>query len=140
MAEMMNLSINKEMLTPVIEEQVKAMMATILGGKDEIVDKLINQILTTKVDRNGKPTSYSDGKPYFEWILKDEITKVLKELITEEVKSRASSLKKIIKKQIQTEVGANKIADALLNGLNDTVNDTWRSTFNIVLSQANHDD
>ena len=40
MAEMMNSRINKEMLTPVIEEQVKAMMATILGGKDEIVEDI----------------------------------------------------------------------------------------------------
>ena len=65
---MMNLSINKDMLTPVIEEQVKNMMATILGGKDQIVDKVIKQILNTKVDSSGKPCCYSDSKTYFEWL------------------------------------------------------------------------
>ena len=110
---MMSLSISKEMLTPVIEQQVKAMMATILGGQEQIVDKVIKNILETKVDSDGRPTSYSSGKTYFEWLLKDEITKAVKELIAEEMKSKVSNIKKAIKKQIQSETGATVIADEL---------------------------
>ena len=133
---MMSLSISKEMLTPVIEQQVKAMMATILGGQEQIVDTIIKRILETKVGSDGRPTSYSDGKTYFEWLLKDEITKVVKELIAEEMKSKVSNIKKAIKKQIQSETGATVIADALLNGLNKTCESSWRSTFRIELSQT----
>ena len=135
----MNLSINKDMLTPVIEEQVKAMMTTILGGQDQIVDKVIKQVLSTKVSSDGRPTSYSDGKTYFEWLLMDEITKAVKELIAEEMRAKVSTLKRMIKKQIQTESGACKIADALINGLSDTCNSSWRSTFKIELSQVRND-
>ena len=132
----MSLSISKEMLTPVIEQQVKAMMTTILGGQEQIVDTIIKRILETKVDSNGRPNSYSsDGKTYFEWLLKDEITKAVKELIAEEMKSKVSNIKKAIKKQIQSETGATVIADALLNGLNKTCESSWRSTFRIELSQ-----
>ena len=131
----MSLSISKEMLTPVIEQQVKAMMATILGGQEQIVDTIIKRILETKVDSNGRPTSYSDGKTYFEWLLKDEITKAVKELIAEEMKSKVSNIKKAVKKQIQSESGATVIADALLNGLNKTCESSWRSTFKIELQQ-----
>ena len=137
---MMSLSISKEMLTPVIEQQVKAMMATILGGQEQIVDTIIKRILETKVDRDGRPTSYSDGKTYFEWLLKDEITKVVKELIAEEMKSKVSNIKKAIKKQIQSETGATVIADALLNGLNKTCENSWRSTFKIELQQMKEDE
>ena len=133
---MMSLSISKEMLTPVIEQQVKAMMTTILGGQEQIVDTIIKRILETKVGSDGRPTSYSDGKTYFEWLLKDEITKVVKELIAEEMKSKVSNIKKAIKKQIQSESGATVIADALLNGLNKTCESSWRSTFRIELSQT----
>ena len=136
---MMSLSISKEMLTPVIEQQVKAMMATILGGQEQIVDTIIKRILETKVDRAGRPTSYSDGKTYFEWLLKDEITKVVKELIAEEMKSKVSNIKKAIKKQNQADTGATVIADALLNGLNKTCESSWRSTFRIELSQTEED-
>ena len=133
---MMSLSISKEMLTPVIEQQVKAMMTTILGGQEQIVDTIIKRILETKVGSDGRPTSYSDGKTYFEWLLKDEITKAVKELIAEEMKSKVSNIKKAIKKQIQSESGATVIADALLNGLNKTCESSWRSTFRIELSQT----
>ena len=136
---MMSLSISKEMLTPVIEQQVKAMMATILGGQEQIVDKVIKNILETKVGSDGRPTSYSSGKTYFEWLLKDEITKAVKELIAEEMKSRVSNIKKAVKKQIQSESGATVIADALLNGLNKTCESSWRSTFRIELSQTKED-
>lgn len=136
---MMSLSISKEMLTPVIEQQVKAMMTTILGGQEQIVDKVIKNILETKVDSDGRPTSYSDGKTYFEWLLKDEITKAVKELIVEEMKSKVSNIKKAIKKQIQSETGATVIADALLNGLNKTCESSWRSTFKIELQQMKED-
>ena len=132
---MMSLSISKEMLTPVIEQQVKAMMATILGGQEKIVDNVIKNILETKVDSDGRPTSYSSGRSYFEWLLKDEITKAVKELIAEEMKSKVSNIKKAVKKQIQSESGATVIADALLNGLNKTCESSWRSTFKIELQQ-----
>ena len=132
---MMSLSISKEMLTPVIEQQVKAMMTTILGGQEQIVDTIIKRILETKVDSNGRPTSYN-GKTYFEWLLEDEITKAVKELIAEEMKSKVSNIKKAIKKQIQSESGATVIADALLNGLNKTCESSWRSTFKIELQQT----
>ena len=137
---MMSLSISKEMLTPVIEQQVKAMMTTILGGQEQIVDTIIKRILETKVGSDGRPTSYSDGKTYFEWLLKDEITKAVKELIAEEMKSKVSNIKKAIKKQIQSESGATVIADALLNGLNKTCESSWRSTFKIELQQTKEDE
>ena len=137
---MMSLSISKEMLTPVIEQQVKVMMATILGGQEQIVDKVIKNILETKVDNDGRPTSYSSGRPYFEWLLKDEITKAVKELIAEEMKSKVSNIKKAIKKQIQSETGATVIADALLNGLNKTCESSCRSTFKIELQQMKEDE
>ena len=137
---MMSLSISKEMLTPVIEQQVKAMMTTILGGQEQIVDTIIKRILETKVNSDGRPTSYSDGKTYFEWLLKDEITKAVKELIAEEMKSKVSNIKKAVKKQIQSESGATVIADALLNGLNKTCESSWRSTFKIELQQMKEDE
>ena len=128
---MMNLSINKDMLTPVIEGQVKAMMAEILGGRDAIIDKVITQMLTMKVDKNGKPDSYSGNVTYFEWLLKDEITKSVKELISEEIKSKAGPMKNAIKKQMKSEAGSSKIADALLRGLDGTLQNSWRSEMTI---------
>ena len=137
---MMSLSISKEMLTPVIEQQVKVMMATILGGQEQIVDRVIKNILETKVDSDGRPTSYSSGRTYFEWLLKDEITKAVKELIAEEIKTKTSAIKNAIKKQMKTEEGSSKIADALLNGLNGTLQNSWSSKLTIEIEPKENND
>ena len=131
MENLVSLNISKEMLNPIIDGHVKAMMAEALGGKDAIIDKIISQVLNTRVGSDGKPSTYSNNKTYFEWLLKDEITKSVKDLIQEEVRSKASSIKAAIKKQMKSEAGSSKIADALINGLSGTLENSWTSDFSI---------
>lgn len=129
---MISLNIGEEVITPIIEQQVIAMMTTLLGGKDKIVDKIIKQILEEKVDDTGRPSSYGK-KTFFEWLLLGEITKLIKELIKDEAKLKVDFLRDSIKKQIQTEKGSTTIADALLNGLNETFKDNWTPILKIEL-------
>lgn len=131
---MMSLSINKEMLTPIIEQHVKTMMAEVLGGRDKIVDNVITSILRTKVDEQGRPCNYSGAKTYFEWLLKDELTKAVKELIREEISNQTSVLKKQIKKAIREEKGASVIADVLLSGLGKTVENSYHASFKMEIT------
>ena len=128
---MVSLNISEKMLTPVIEEQVKLMMTEMMGGKDEIVNKVITTILKTKVDENGKPSSYSSSKTFIEWLLLDEVTKLVRELIEEELRSRTGEIKAAIKKKLRSEEGGSIVADALLNGLNETFKYSWRSNIQV---------
>lgn len=129
--DMVTLNISEKMLSPVIEEQVKLMMAQMLGGKEEIVNKVITTILKTKVDENGKPSSYSYSKTFIEWLLLDEVTKLVRELIEEELRSRSGEIKNAIKKKLRSEQGGSIVADALLNGLNDTFKHGWTSNIQV---------
>ena len=131
MADMVTLNISEKMLNPVIEEQVKLMMAEMLGGKDEIVNKVITTILKTKVDENGKPSSYSSSKTFIEWLLLDEVKKLVRELIEEELRSRTGEIKAAIKKKLRSEKGGSIVADALLNGLNETFKHGWTSNIQV---------
>lgn len=139
MAEMVTLNISEKMLNPVIEEQVKLMMAEMLGGKDEIVNKVITTILKTKVDENGKPSSYSSSKTFIEWLLLDEVKKLVRELIEEELRSRTGEIKAAIKKKLRSEKGGSIVADALLNGLNDTFKYGWTSNIQVSFEPPSRD-
>lgn len=120
--DMLNLSINKEMLTPVIEQQVKLLMCEILGGKDEIVSKLISQVLNQKVDENGKPNNYSSNKTFFEYLFVDELKKLLIELVREEVRGKQSKIKTLMRNYLKSDKGASALSEALLNGWLGTMN------------------
>lgn len=120
--DMLNLSINKEMLTPVIEQQVKLLMCEILGGKDEIVSKLISQVLNQKVDENGRPSNYSGNKTFFEYLFVDELKKLLIELVREEVRGKQSKIKTQMRNYLKSDKGASALSEALLNGWLGTMN------------------
>ena len=136
---MVTLNISEKMLNPVIEEQVKLMMAEMLGGKDEIVNKVITTILKTKVDENGKPSSYSSSKTFIEWLLLDEVKKLVRELIEEELRSRTGEIKAAIKKKLRSEKGGSIVADALLNGLNETFKYGWTSNIQVSFEPPSRD-
>lgn len=137
--DMVSLNISEKMLSPVIEQQVKLMMTEMLGGKDEIVNKVITTILKTKVDDNGKPSSYSTSKTFIEWLLLDEVTKLVRELIEEELRSRTGEIKAAIKKKLRSEKGGSIVADALLNGLNETFKYGWTSNIQVSFEPPSRD-
>lgn len=136
---MVSLNISEKMLTPVIEQQVKLMMTEMMGGKDNIVDKVITSILKTKVDENGKPSTYCSSKTFIEWLLLDEVKKLVKELIEEELRSRSGEIKNAIKKKLRSEQGGSIVADALLNGLNETFKSGWRSNIQVSFEPPSRD-
>lgn len=135
--EMMSLSIDKAMLTPVIEQQVKLLMTELLGGPELIIDKVIKNALNAKVDENGKPNSYG-GKPFYEWLLTEEIKKAVMEVMAEEVKSRAGNIKKSLKKYIQSQKGAEELSSAMIGAFSNVVGNYWNARFNITLEKPSN--
>lgn len=133
---MMSLNINKDMLVPVIEQHVKMMMAEIMGGKDEIVDKVITSVLYSKVDKNGKTSSYSSDNTYtyMEWLITSQIETVVRELIKEEVTSYQGQIKECLKKNLQSKKGSETFAAAILSAFSDSIASDWRTKFNIEIS------
>ena len=137
--DMLNLSINKEMLTPVIEQQVKLLMCEILGGKDEIVSKLISQVLNQKVDENGRPNNYSSNKTFFEYLFVDELKKLLIELVREEVRGKQSKIKTLMRNYLKSDKGASALSEALLNGWLGTMNGyDWTTRVEINVERSTH--
>ena len=134
---MMSLNIDKAMLTHVIEQQVKLLMTEVMGGQDAIVEKVIQSVLATKVDEKGRPSTYSNAKPFFEWLLIDEIKKVVVEILHEEIEDRHSTIKQLIRRHIQSDKGSQQIADALIGALSSTVgsNYLWKSNIEITFNK-----
>ena len=135
--EMMSLNIDKSMLTPVIEKQVKLLMTEILGGQDAIIDRVITTVLNNKVDKEGKNDNYH-GKPFFEWLLTEEIKKAVQELLAEEVKSRAGNINKALKKYIQSQKGAEELSSAMITAFSDVVGNHWNTRFEIKLEKPSN--
>ena len=135
---MMSLNIDKAMLTPVIEKQVKLLMTELLGGPELIIDKVIKNALNATVDEHGKPCSYGSCKPFYEWLLTEEIKKAVMEVMAEEVKSRAGNIKKSLKKYIQSQKGADELSSAMITAFSNVVGNYWDARFEIKLEKPSN--
>lgn len=140
MGNMMSLNIDKSMVEPVIREHVKALMIEALGGSDAIIDKVIATVLQTKVDEQGRPCTYSSAKSLFEWMLQDEIKKIVRELIKEEVQSCSSKIKEKIKENLQSKKGSDKFSAAIMNAFSESIANDWRTTFNVSIETPRNND
>lgn len=134
----MSLNIDKSMLTPVIEQQVKLLMTELLGGSEAIIDKVVKNALNAKVDSDGKFSPYSGSKPFYEWLLTEELKKAVQELMAEEIKSRAGNIKKALKKYIQSQKGAEKLSSAMITAFSNTCGNHWRAKFDIKLERPDN--
>lgn len=135
MENLVSLNVDKSILTTAVENQIKLLMAEVLGGKDKIIDKVILETLKTKVDKSGEPSAYG-SITFLEYLFENQIRDTIKEVIKEEIKERSQYIKKAIKKALQQEENTNKLADALLESFGNTLEDPYYSTIKIDLQRV----
>ena len=128
-----NLTISKDIVNPIVEAKIKEAVLGALGGTNELVAKVVDQIINQKVTEEGKLSNYSSDNKYT-W-LDVIVTKQLKEAVKEELVNQITESSKQIKEalitQIRTKKGSNLVARALLNGLEGSFKNAWRTKLEI---------
>ena len=130
---MVNLGINKELITPIVEKEIKAAIVAALGGADSVIEKVVTQIMYQKVNHEGKVSSYYGDNKYtfIEIVLTNQIKDAIAEELKRQIGEKAKPLKKAITKNLRNDKVADKLADALLSAFTQTVDSNWRSSINI---------
>lgn len=127
------IAIPKDIIEPIIQAQITAAVAQALGPHTFILRDAITGILATKVDSDGKPSTYGNSKPWIDWAVGDAIRKAALEAITQEVEK----LNGAIKKQLVTELSrknspmVKQIAEGLANGVFGPDVVKWRLAINV---------
>lgn len=127
---MVSLQIDKDMLKQAVEKEVGQVVAASLVGQEELIQKMIRDIMNQRVDRDGKP--YHNGQhTYLEWIGLDALRGAVK----------AGMQAAMAKKQAEFTLAVEKhiikcktpIAQALVSGMLESLQSNWTShvTFNI---------
>lgn len=65
--DLVSLTVDKEIIAPIVEKHLKLAILEAFGGQDEIIGKIIKEILHKKVDEKGQVSSYSSDNKY-SWI------------------------------------------------------------------------
>lgn len=132
-----NLDIDNNYLTEAVKQTVMAGIAECLN-KDKIVSGLVNTVLETKVDRDGKVSSYNSDNKYT--LLEVYVNKILRELVKEElanlVEEKKPQLKELIRKELNKKATLDKFVDSFLQANLDNLSNDWRTTINLEYKKA----
>lgn len=110
-----NLTINEKVVTPIIQEQIRAAVVNQLGKTNELLETIVDAALNYKVNSDGKVSKYSSDNEHnwLEVICVKSIQSAAKEAIDEYLLNNKSKLKDSIKKVISKN--SNKISIAFVD-------------------------
>lgn len=131
-----SLTISKDIVNPIVEAKIKEAIIAAMGGSQEIIEKVVQQILTQKVDAMGKVSSSSyDKLSWLDFMVTKKIEEAVKVEIAELITQSASNIKDALIKNLQSKKGSNLVAKALLDGLLSTFTQSWNSKLSVEINQ-----
>jgi uncharacterized phage protein gp47/JayE len=88
-----------------------------LGGQDELIKKVLDNIVNQKVNHEGTVSSYSSDNK-FTWLeitVSKQMREAVKSALLEMLVERHDEIKTEIKKQLSSKKGIEKFASAMLD-------------------------
>ena len=135
------LTISKEVVTPIVEAKVKEAVLAAMGGADEIVKNVLNGILTQKVGSDGRVSSYSTDNKYswLDIVLTKQIKESAEQAIRDCLAENSVHIKDALIKELQSKKGASLAAKAIIDGMNDSFKNAWKTNLSITLQSLKND-
>lgn len=119
-----------------LNEAVKSIVMTGIAetlDKDKIVSGLVNTVLETKVDRDGRISSYSSDNRYT--LLELYVNQMIRETVKEEMKKlveeKRPKLQEIIRKELNKKATLDKFVDAFISDNLDNLDNNWRTKISV---------
>lgn len=101
MGELASINLSKEIIEPIVREQLQASIVAALGKSEQLIAGVVQTILNTQVDREGKRGSgYGYNHTLIQWMAEDAIKEAAKEAIKEWFAANRETLKKDIKRAL----------------------------------------
>lgn len=132
--EASTIQIPNDIIQPIVEAKVTAAITEALGGYDRLIETAVAQVLNQKVNHEGVPSTYSDAKPWFKWVMTDCVKKAARAAIESYFKDHEELIKKaittelskknspLVKQLVTTLIGSVLNADSLRYRMNVAVN------------------
>lgn len=140
--DLINLGISPELIKPIVDTHIKALIVEALGGTQELVNNAVEGFLAAKVDKdNGKvSTSRNDYNTtslfnyYFNKLLADSVQSAIKEALTE----NKDQIRDAVKRSLMRSKG-DRFADAVIDCVTGCFEKSWRADVKVEISKNNDD-
>ena len=125
----LNIQVSESLVKPIIEAKIHAAIAATLKNAEGLIDGIVDRILTTKVNDEGRVSNYQSENRYtmIEQLARGAIKTAADAAVREWVDAQRPQLLESLKKALAKRHGG--IADAMAAGLEEALKNSW--TFNV---------
>lgn len=138
----LDLSIDQDYLAEAVKQTVMMGISESLNGKNEIVSQIVKMVLSTKVDKTGKVSSYSNDNKYT--LLEFHVRRAIEEITREElqalVNERKPEITQAIRAELAKKVNYTKFVDRFFTGVESALSNTWVPKINVEFEKRGNDD
>jgi hypothetical protein len=119
--------IPKDVIEPLVKSRLEAELVEALGGKDELVKRLVEGVLLQEVDDKGKRSTYSYDKDrtYLSWLCEDVLANETRKAIRAWLDEHRADFREALFAQLQTKRMQNSLARQLLEGFTAAAASDW---------------
>lgn len=127
-----DLKIDQNYIAECVKEVINVSMVEALGAKNQIIEEVVRELLNTKVDKDGKPSTSSWGtEKLIDFELRKAISEVVKETIKSSIEEKRELLTEMIKKELNKKANMQKFVDSFINNTTKTLESSWSTKINI---------
>ena len=116
-----------------LNEAVKSIVMTGIAetlDKDKIVNGLVKAVLETKVDKEGRISSYSSDNRYT--LLEVYVNNIIREIVKEEMKKlveeKRTKMQEIIRRELNKRATLDKFVDAFIS---NNLDSNWKTKISV---------
>lgn len=133
----LDLNIDQDYLANAVKQTVMMGISESLNGKNEIVSQIVRMVLQTKVDKNGKISTYQSENKYT--LLEFYVMKMIREVTEEEMKQlvdeHRDDIAKAIRSELAKKANINKFVDAFIGNVSSAVSNSWVPRIDVAFAQ-----
>ena len=121
-----------DLIAPAIQAHVNAAVVEALKGSDSLITQLVTEIMTKKVDSDGKTGGYRCDTPWITWAVQN----IVRDAVKDSIKAHLSTQTERIRKAIDAEMkkSNSKLVQSLITGMaagmTEKFADSYRCTIN----------
>ncbi|WP_342515516.1 hypothetical protein [Sutcliffiella sp. FSL R7-0096] len=136
----LDLKVDEKYIGEIVKNVVQASIVEALGVKDELVGSAVKTMLMTKVDKNGKVSTYSHDNKFnlIDFHVHNTVTEMCKELAVELIQEHRDSIKKELKKQLSSERSIEAFTKTMINNTVSNLENEWRPSITVQFDKSNY--
>lgn len=132
-----DLKVDQEYIGKCIEQIIKASMIEALDMKNQFVEECIKNILTQKVDSNGKPSNSSwDKDTLLEYHLRKVVEDATREEMLSVIEEKKEQIKELIKKELNKKSTLDDFVKSFFTNVESSVANQYCTKIKIDFEKA----